>query len=332
MNVLYENVDFSSSSGPNSFGLKLARSLGSLGCIPSDPSDYDVSLLFIKRPSYVHYNVNDSKKPIVQRLDGIWPTASINSSDNVRIRHWYDISERVIFQTEFDKKVIETAWGVRENTHVILNGTDCLDMSVPSALQSLRKQYDKLFVCSAHWHRQKRLVENVALFNHLSKTTSEKCGLIVCGPVQPQEQHLLRQYNIMHGVFSTIECKMIYSICDWMIHLSWLDHCPNVVVDAVSVGTPIICSDQGGTREIIIHKDSNTLFGVLIPESFDYQWDLIDTDDPPIINISNIDMDSLPKKESLCLAPNVNISKTAEMYKSVLNSAIQTQELNDAKS
>jgi glycosyltransferase involved in cell wall biosynthesis len=100
----------------------------------------------------------------------------------------------------------------------------------------------------------------------------------------------------------------------------------------VSVGTPIICSDQGGTREIIIHKDSNTLFGVLIPESFDYQWDLIDTDDPPIINISNIDMDSLPKKESLCLAPNVNISKTAEMYKSVLNSAIQTQELNDAKS
>ena len=325
MNVLYENVDFSSPSGPNSFGLKLARSLGSLGCIPSDPDNYDVSLAFIKK-QHPHKN-----RPIVQRLDGIWPTASKNSVENAEIRRWYDVSESVIFQTEFDKRVIETAWGVRENTHVILNGTvydNTRESSRfrQSSLQSIRNQYEKLFVCSAHWHKQKRLADNIALFNHLASTSkdSRKCGLIVCGPVPQDEAHLIKHSNIMHGVFNPDDCRLIYSMCDWMIHLSWLDHCPNVVIDAVSVGTPVICSEQGGTREIITCKDSKDVFGVLLSESVEYQWDLIDTDNPPMINTRVIDMESLPRKETLCSAPDVNISKTAELYKSVLDSAIHS--------
>ena len=31
---------------------------------------------------------------------------------------------------------------------------------------------------------------------------------------------------------------------------TWLDHCPNVVVDARASGCKIICSSSGGTREI----------------------------------------------------------------------------------
>ena len=34
------------------------------------------------------------------------------------------------------------------------------------------------------------------------------------------------------------------------LHLSWLDHCPNVVVDARAAGCNIVCSSSGGTKEI----------------------------------------------------------------------------------
>ena len=34
------------------------------------------------------------------------------------------------------------------------------------------------------------------------------------------------------------------------IHLAWLDHCPNVVVDARAAACQIICSSAGGTKEI----------------------------------------------------------------------------------
>lgn len=34
------------------------------------------------------------------------------------------------------------------------------------------------------------------------------------------------------------------------MHLAWLDHCPNVVVDAVACGCTVICSSAGGTKEV----------------------------------------------------------------------------------
>jgi glycosyltransferase involved in cell wall biosynthesis len=47
-------------------------------------------------------------------------------------------------------------------------------------------------------------------------------------------------------------CK-VFAVADWMIHLAWADHCPNVVVEALSQGTPIICGEVGGTKEMIAH-------------------------------------------------------------------------------
>ena len=51
--------------------------------------------------------------------------------------------------------------------------------------------------------------------------------------------------NVPHSI-----CLEVYAMADWMIHLAWLDHCPNVVVDARASGCKIICSSTGGTSEI----------------------------------------------------------------------------------
>ena len=37
----------------------------------------------------------------------------------------------------------------------------------------------------------------------------------------------------------------------YFLHLAWLDHCPNVVVDAQAAGCNVICSSSGGTSEIV---------------------------------------------------------------------------------
>ena len=42
----------------------------------------------------------------------------------------------------------------------------------------------------------------------------------------------------------------VYKTSDYFIHLAWLDHCPNVVVDARACGCKIVCSSSGGTKEI----------------------------------------------------------------------------------
>ena len=43
----------------------------------------------------------------------------------------------------------------------------------------------------------------------------------------------------------------LYKRSSTFIHLAYLDHCPNVVVDAQAAGCNIICSSTGGTSEIL---------------------------------------------------------------------------------
>ena len=95
MNILLDNVNFSSSSGPNSFGKKLARSLIEKGHVldEKDLSQIDVILTFIMT------NLKSKFSPMVQRLDGIYfNIAQDYKMLNSPIRMTYEMSDAVIFQ------------------------------------------------------------------------------------------------------------------------------------------------------------------------------------------------------------------------------------------
>jgi glycosyltransferase involved in cell wall biosynthesis len=61
---------------------------------------------------------------------------------------------------------------------------------------------------------------------------------------------------------------------DWFIHLAYLDHCPNVVVDALACQVPVICSSEGGTKEV-----ADGLSLIIKEEPFDFE--LTDYTSPP---------------------------------------------------
>jgi glycosyltransferase involved in cell wall biosynthesis len=50
------------------------------------------------------------------------------------------------------------------------------------------------------------------------------------------------EYNVL--------CQL-YDASSTFLHLAYLDHCPNVVVDAQAHGCHVVCSSTGGTQEII---------------------------------------------------------------------------------
>ena len=101
MNIHLDNVNFSSSSGPNSFGKKLAKNLVERGhkidC--TDPNEVDVILTFIMTTLNVKF------KPMLQRLDGIYFNISQDYQQlNSPIRMTYEMSDAVIFQSDFNRK------------------------------------------------------------------------------------------------------------------------------------------------------------------------------------------------------------------------------------
>jgi len=267
MKIYFDNCNFSSRSGPNSFATRLAKELANQGHIIADKQDYDIALCFIE-PQNI-----DKSKPFVLRLDGIWTKPQEYAWRNKGMLAAYKEARGVVFQSDFNKTQIIKWWGNPASQAIIGNGISLERMTdtLPGFLK-LRSEYDKIFVCSANWHPQKRLKENIRFYLRMREKYPRSCLVILgnnpdCGVSDP---HIFYAGSLEHE-----DCLKLYAVADWMIHLAYLDHNPNVVVECLSQGTPVICSTDGGTKELV---RSN---GVLIPEKQKYNFELFDYDSPP---------------------------------------------------
>jgi len=293
-------------TGPGTFAHRLARRLFESGHeVQFHGSDADVSLVFIE-PSGAPL-----AKRVIQRLDGIWFKPEEYEAKNRGIKALYDRASAVVFQSEFDRRMVERWWGSNDERQrpcaVIGNGIEIepvKEITVP-ALAQLRDVHKRVYVCSSNWHAQKRLRANVELFKHLQRSEPRSC-LIVMGsnPEMVADTHIFYTGPVEPDVY-----LQVYAISDWMLHLAWADHCPNVVVEALSQGTPVVCSEVGGTKELIGHG----AYGLVLKE-WPYDYELSDYDNPPPIDVSQVTF--LPTRHDLDYAgiPSIDIRDVADQY------------------
>ena len=304
MNFYFDNVNFHSGTGPNTFAARLAKELINLGHTITDPKNCDVHLAFIEQKT-----PKASHSRLIQRLDGIWfkPEEFVPLNRNMKIT--YLNAEHVIWQSNFDKQMTEKHWGKKMGS-VIHNGIELLKIKIKNpGIRHLRQTYEKIFVCSASWHRQKRLKENIELFFSLKTKYPNSC-LVIMGD---SPDHIINYHDVFYtGLVSHDTCLEIYAAADWMIHLAWLDHCPNTVVEALSQNCPVICTDSGGTKEIVGKN------GIIIPETTQYQFELTDYDAPYKLELPLLELPKLEIDNSY-----LNINKVAQKYISVTSEGIK---------
>ena len=311
MDIHFNGVDFNSQSGPNTFAGRLAHQFTLDGHRIVGSEIYDVCLIFIEP---THNILPD--KPTIQRLDGVWFKPNEFDTKNRLIKYTYNYVDAVVFQSEFNKKQITNWWGEPKKHTVIHNGIRLDTQAEPNDLEkfgglaAIRQQFTTVFCCSANWHGQKRLRENVRLFKHLQEFHPNSC-LIVMGsnPEQIADKSIFYTGTLPHEI-----CLLVYAISDWMIHLAWADHCPNVVVECLSQNTPVICTDCGGTQEIV--KEN----GVVIPETVKYDFGLADYDNPPSLDFS---MFTNPLTKPQIDASYLDIKIVAKQYEKLFESVIK---------
>ena len=98
MKIHFSNVDFSSRSGPNTFGTRLARQFVKLGHDIVGPNDpYEVFLAFIEPASQPR-----TGSKFIHRLDGIWFKPEQFHTHNQLIKWAYDRADKVICISEFN--------------------------------------------------------------------------------------------------------------------------------------------------------------------------------------------------------------------------------------
>ena len=238
MNIRLENVDTNSSSGPNSFGRKLVKYMNKAGHTFDSGQTEELALAFINC-SNEEYSI-----PLVQRLDGIYFNTIQNyRAQNYFIEETYKKSDGVIFQSNFNKELTFEFFGPHDNYAIIHNGADTeeIDKTNPVLIPD---RFSEIWCCASSWRPHKRLDANIEYF--LEHAPDDACFLIA--GETPNRLNDPRVFYV--GEASQHALYKMYKASTHFVHLAWLDHCPNVVVDARASGCKIVCSSAGGTREI----------------------------------------------------------------------------------
>lgn len=275
MKVFTHNFNPQSNSGPNKFTRTLFRKLiNNKDVTLSNQQKSDIEFCLIQQQL-------PKVKPMVLRLDGIWFNSDQEyDKQNAPIQYSYNNADAVVFQSEFNKKLTEVWFGAHQNSYVIHNAID------QDLINSINKRFwneklgenTEVWSCASNWRPHKRLKENVRYFLEYAPKDAIFVIAGALGMDEAKEYMSLDKRIKIVGDLDYGSLLALYRKSSTFVHLSYLDHCPNVVVDAQASGCKIICSSTGGTHEVV--KD-----GIVILEE---EWDMKPCQlyNPPVMDFS----------------------------------------------
>ncbi len=263
MKVYTHNFNPDSNSGPNKFTRTLFSQLIKDEKVALSTQELaDVEFCLIQQQ--VH-----KVKPMVLRLDGIWFNSDQDyNSQNEPIWFSYENADAVIFQSEFNKKLTEHWFGKHQNSHVIHNAAD-LELVRSANANFWDSKFGKkteVWSCASSWRPHKRLNDNIRYFLEFAPKDSM---FAIAGALGMDDAKKLPNDKriVLMGDLDYMSLLSLYKRSSTFVHLAYLDHCPNVVVDAQASGCKIVCSTSGGTNEVVSD-------GILIYEK---PWDFSPT-------------------------------------------------------
>jgi len=228
-------------------------------------------------------------RPYIFRVDGIYfdckETHGPNVLRNEPIFGGINNAAGVIFQSDFSKKLIVNFYGNIDCPNIVINNGVNLSTFSPGGCNKRDtlgiKKNDLVFVTSAKWRAHKRLRDIINVFLEYKGTSGKTCYLIILGNDGMVKKHP-SVYNI--GFISPNELPSWYRTGDIFLFFSWLDNCPTSVIEAIACGLPVVCTNQGGTRELV----EITKGGIVVETDNAFAYKLVDLYNPPTPNYCKI--------------------------------------------
>ena len=266
--------------GPTLFMKKLKQAFKNNGLAKCsyffDPS-VDVNLFANKgHQGLIH-------KPYFFRADGVTFDIEL-AQDEIRRRNdplkiGVENAAGVIYQSEYCRRMYQNILHVEEPlTCIIFNGTDLEIFAVEGEDGRAKfgiRQDELVFLSSAKWRAHKRLKDTVAvyrIFRDLHK--DRKCRLLIIGK---HDECFPDDDIISLGQLPHSELPAWYRTANIYLFLSWLESCPNSVVEAMACGLPVVCSNRGGTGELVEFVNG----GIVVPADKEFEYCPVELYNPP---------------------------------------------------
>lgn len=247
-------------SGKHKFFIRLAEEVKKNNVvINNDNPDIYIFLAGMKLSKKAKINI--------LRLDGlIMNTRWDYKSKNKKILKSIKQSDGVIYQSRFCKDAYNKFLNINKKPYaIILNGAN------PD--EFLKRDPKNFFLANCKWRPHKRLKEIVESYL-LALNMGLKSDLVITGKPDYKKEHPKIKYL---GWQKYKKLKVLLSSAVASFHLTWLDWCPNSMVEAIVSSCPVIYTKSGGQIEL----GEGSGIGIK-----DTQWkfNLIDLYDPPKIN------------------------------------------------
>lgn len=288
-----------SHQGPGIFLTRLQKALEKRGCFSLEEPDYWIQLSFQPLPDWIRERQKAGKTKVVVRMDGCycdryhkirkpfvlqvpvlddWYSAKTNRKKNAKIRENLLAADDIVYQSEFSRAISQRFVTPAPLGHIIYNGIDLEEFSPEGPQHDIRVPGVVNILVSHSFRPYHRLHDSFRILGHLVHGTRQAYHLHILGSDDGISFAYARQmadglslreglHYTFHGKKHHDELPSIYRACDLMLNLSYWDSCPNVVIEALACGLPVVGVNYGGVAELV-----NPSGGLLVDESIPFTW------------------------------------------------------------
>lgn len=249
--------------------------------------------------------------PVVVRFDGVYHDLALDwRGKNDGLVAAAQRATKIVCQSCFGKRMVLKFLGAeKDKIRIIYNGSD---PDQPVTMPELTHKHN--YIAVAVWRPHKRLYETIDAFLAAGIPDS---SLRIFGKMGKGMDDSVRRYASKNLIFmDQVENRALLlgymRSATAMLHLCWFDCCPNSVVEAINQKCPVICSNEGGTHELV--RPSS---GIVLDLDDEYDYQPIDLYNPPSIDINKVAeaMISCAKERPVITNEHVKLSTAAEQYK-----------------
>jgi glycosyltransferase involved in cell wall biosynthesis len=289
-----ENLDKLDGSGKHKFLYRLKTEFERMGVSVVNKNPH----IYLLLPGH---SIKKGAKNIL-RLNGIIIDNKVDRSKNKSILKLAHKSDGVVYQNKFCMQAYERFLGLNHrNSACISNGA--------SPEEFLPRSPQKIFLASCRWRPHKRLDDIISGYLK-SKKFGLQSNLIVAGKLDGIKHKINKNPGIKYvGWQNSAQLNVLLSQSLASLHLSWIDWCPNSMVESIVAGCPVIYSDSGG------HSYIADKCGIPIR---DQQWNFKPCDyyNPPRLDVTEIAnaMIEMENKPISIVNGNLYISFVAKEY------------------
>jgi len=166
-------------------------------------------------------------------------------------------ADLVVYQSKFCFDAAEKFVSAPDRRSIILPNCVDIDLFHPEINQN--RAIIRLLVSGTHYQKE-RVTLPLVVLNHLLKRGHNAvlsiAGRLAWDDGERDVGNLIRKYNLqskveLTGPYTNKVAPQIYSSSSIFLHLKYKDPCPNVVIEALASGLPIVASNSGGLPELV---------------------------------------------------------------------------------